>query len=192
MARGPCVAATNRADASDAATVNVPGHGNVRLLGLYWQVPDTVSPGFADPGLDPQGRAPIASVNYWMYRTGWRFREFLLTLANYTQMANMLGPRAIAYSAGLINYFFRGKLDVAVPDQGLIAVINQGETHSVDADGYPRRRDQSIFGFTKVRLKVRNATAEVVKSGSGTSLAAGRQRGQLVAVARYHRNACYN
>lgn len=173
------------------AVSNVPGLGTLRVQGLFWAVPDTVDPAYADPGRDPQGRAPIASMSYWTDRTGVAVPGVLLSLANYTQMADMLGPRAIAYSAGLINYFFRGKLDVAVPDQGLIAVINQGETHSVDADGYPRRGDQSIFGFTKVRLKVRNATAEIIESGSGSFSLQDASSGQLVAIARYHRNACY-
>jgi len=34
---------------------------------------------------------------------------------NYNDMADLLIPRAVGYSAGLINYFFRGKIDV-VPD----------------------------------------------------------------------------
>ena len=173
----------------DAKIVNVPDLGDLRIRALYWTVPDNVAPAYQDPGRDTEGRAPIASANYWSHMG--LPATHVLTLANYTQMADMLGPRAIAYSAGLIDYFFRGKLEVQVPDQGLIAVINQGEIHSVDADGYPRRGDQSIFGFTRVRLKVRNATAEIVESGTATHSVQNASAGQLVAVARYHRNACY-
>lgn len=36
---------------------------------------------------------------------------YSLNRFNYDDMANLLIPRAVAYSAGLINYFFRGKLD---------------------------------------------------------------------------------
>jgi len=174
----------------DMAATIVPGLGTLHLRALYWPVPDVVAPGYADTGRDAQGRAPIASMSYWSYR-GIPTSSVVLSLANYTQMADMLGPRAIAYSAGLVNYFFRGKLDVEVPDMTLIAVVNQGETHSVDVDGYPRRPDQSIFGFTKVRLKVRNATAEIIESGSAAHSVQNASNGQLVAVARYHRNACY-
>lgn len=174
----------------DMTETFVPGLGTLRLRGLYWQVPDVVAPGYADPGRDAEGRAPIASASYWSHR-GVTVSNAVLSLANYTQMADMLGPRAIAYSTGLMNYFFRGKLDVEVPDMTLIAVMNQGETHSVDAEGYPRRPDQSIFGFAKARLKVRNATAEIIESGSGTHSVQNASNGQLVAIARYHRNACY-
>jgi len=173
----------------DFDTVNVPGLGDLRIRALYWAVPDIVAPGYQDPGRDGEGRTPIASANYWSHMG--LPATHVLTLANYTQMADMLGPRAIAYSAGLIDYFFRGKLDVEVPNMTLIAVMNQGETHSVDGEGYPRSPDQSIFGFTKVRLKVRNATAEIIESASGSFSVQNASAGQLVAVARYHRNACY-
>ena len=173
------------------AETNVPGLGTLRVQGLFWAVPDTVDPAYADPGRDPQGRAPIASMSYWTDRTGVAVPGVLLSLANYTQMADMLGPRAIAYSAGLINYFFRGKLDVAVPDQGLIAVINQGETHSVDADGYPRRADQSTFRVHEGAAEGAQRDGRDRRVGHGLALAAGRERGTIVAVARYHRNACY-
>lgn len=37
---------------------------------------------------------------------------YTLTRPNYDAQANLLIPRAVAYSAGLINYFFRGKIDL--------------------------------------------------------------------------------
>ena len=41
--------------------------------------------------------------------------SYSLNRFNYDDMAGLLIPRAVGYSAGLINYFFRGKLDF-VPD----------------------------------------------------------------------------
>ncbi len=38
-------------------------------------------------------------------------KTYSLNRFNYDDMANLLIPRAVAYSAGMINYFFRGKLD---------------------------------------------------------------------------------
>ncbi len=43
--------------------------------------------------------------------------KFSLTQQNYNQMADSLIPRAVAYSAGLINHFFRGRLDVTKSEQ---------------------------------------------------------------------------
>jgi len=175
----------------DAAVVNVPGLGNLRLRALYWQVPDPVAPTFVDSGLDPQGRAPIASVSYWSY-SGIAVSSPVLTLANYTQMADMLAPRAIAYSTGLINFFFRGKLEIEPIDQRIFALINQGEPHTINADGYPiRTSNNKIFGFEKIRLKVRNLTDPIIESGTNLNVPQRVGVGTLVAVARYHRNACY-
>jgi hypothetical protein len=44
-------------------------------------------------------------------------KTYSLNRFNYDAMADLLIPRSVAYSAGLINYFFRGKIDfVAVPN----------------------------------------------------------------------------
>jgi hypothetical protein len=86
-----------------------------------------------------------------------------------TYTADAVLGRAAAYSAGMIDYFFRGRLDIEPADQKVFAVLNQGETHTVDADGYPRKPDGSIFGFEKIRLKVRNATDPIIESGTSTN-----------------------
>jgi len=118
--------------------------------------------------------------------------KFTLHYQNLEAFADALLPRTIGYSTGLIDYFFRGRLELTPTAQNAFAVMNQGEAHTVDADGYPRRPDQRIFGFDKVRLKVRNITPAIVESGgTGASVNQGSGNGQLVAVARYHRNACY-
>lgn len=168
----------------------IPGLGTLRVRTLFWKVPDPVAPSFADTGLDTQGRAPIGTLSYWS-KLGFD-PDLVLSLANYTQMGDMLGPRAIAYSAGLINFFFRGKLEVTPTAQNVFAVMNQGEPHTVDAQGYPRRADNRIFGFEKVRLKVRNVTEAITESGLGGSpVPQSSGAGVLLAIARYHCNACY-
>ncbi|MBK7044855.1 MAG: hypothetical protein IPH50_14990 [Rhodanobacteraceae bacterium] len=73
---------------ANAATVVVPDLGVMRLRALYWKVPDVVDPTYADPNPDAQGRVPIASASYWS-RLGFD-PDIVLTLANYTQMGDML------------------------------------------------------------------------------------------------------
>lgn len=107
--------------------------------------------------------------------------------------ADALIPRAIAYSAGLIDYFFRGRLEVTPIEQNIFAVLDQNVPHTVDPDGYPRVGSGRIFGFEKVRLRLRNVTEPISESGFSGSpfpqvVASG---GRLVAIARYHRNSCY-
>jgi hypothetical protein len=92
--------------------VVVPGKGRVKFSSLFWRVPDPVAPNYADPNLDALGRAPIVSYGQWGFLGAVSFKRRILTLNNYNQMADMLAPRAIAYSTGLINFFFRGKLEI--------------------------------------------------------------------------------
>lgn len=35
-----------------------------------------------------------------------------------------LAPRAVAYSAGLIDYFFRGRMEIAPPDDDVYAILD--------------------------------------------------------------------
>ena len=132
--------------------------------------------------------------------------------------ADVLIPRAIGYSAGMIDFFFRGRIKVEAPQDGVLSVTDQGMAHTVDpATAYPYCTNTvaapiagepplctagDIFGFTKLRLKVRNDTPALTESGStaaaiaqdmATTLAApGPTDPRLVAVARYHRNRCYD
>ena len=58
--------------------------------------------------------------------------------------------------------------------------------------GYPiKTAGGGIFGFEKIRLKVRNSTEAIVESGTSTNVPQIVGAGKLVAVARYHRNPCY-
>ena len=91
-------------------------------------------------------------------------RLFALNRFNFNDAHKTLIGRAVGYSAGLVNHFFRGKLEVSPPTTGAYAVVD----HSTGQ------------GFTTVRATVKNAT-------SGAAL----QSGTLQAIARFHRNNCY-
>ena len=91
-------------------------------------------------------------------------RLFALNNFNHDAAQRALIGPAVSYSAGFINHFFRGKLEVSAPATGPYAVVD----HSTGA------------GFTTVRARIRNATP-------GEALPAGTIR----AIARFHRNNCY-
>jgi len=59
----------------------------------------------------------------------------------HNDYAKRLIPRAVGYSAGLLNYFFRGTLEISAPDQFVYAM----------ADG-----SMTPHQFTTVKAKVRN------------------------------------
>jgi hypothetical protein len=78
-------------------------------------------------------------------------------------------PRAVGYSAGFINYFFRGDLEIALPDESVFAVVD------MQSCGDP-------CGFRTAKLKMRNTTPGI-EDFMGA--------GNLYLVARYRRNTCY-
>lgn len=62
-------------------------------------------------------------------------KTYSLNRFNYDDMADLLIPRAVSYSAGLINYFFRGKIDF-VPDPtnaGKYTIKNLGAEGMTDS-----------------------------------------------------------
>ncbi|HDL14685.1 MAG TPA: hypothetical protein ENH28_00775 [Euryarchaeota archaeon] len=87
----------------------------------------------------------------------------------YSDYASLLIPRAVGYSAGLLNYFFRGTLDITPPDQVAYSVT--------DGSKLPQQ-------FTSIKAKVRNTTPKGVDV-DGNPLYEVMGAGSLVAVAKY-------
>lgn len=102
------------------------------------------------------------------------YSQFTLNSLNYREAAKRLIPRAIGYSAGLLNYFFRGSLRIAPPDEGIFAVINHRPGDFAPAGCGTQ------CGFRKIKLKIKNTT-------SGEAMGAGT----LLLIAKYHLNNCY-
>jgi len=130
-------------------------------------------------------------------------------LEEFQTMANLAIPRAISYSAGLLNYFFRGQLAVTAPPDRIVGVLNQGAQHTMNAQGYPCVGTSTadgcpIFGFQSIRVSVQNTTPQITESGTAAQIpqkvsdtSAGDPTDPnfhgpyLIAVAKYHRNTCY-
>lgn len=75
----------------------------------------------------------------------------------YKGYAQRLIPRAVGYSAALLDYFFRGQMEITLPPQGIYA-LSQG----LNGDG-----------FSQIRLQARNTTpgVEVMPAGKVTLVA---------------------
>ena len=127
---------------------------------------------------------PLTSVSVWDEFLVARHARptFSLNYMNYDAAANLLLPRAVAYSAGLIDYFFRGKLEISLPDEGVYGVIDQ----SVESQPYTK-------GFRKIKLRLRNVTPPVVPTAGPQKdqSIAQDMSGTVLAVVKYHENACY-
>ncbi len=113
---------------------------------------------------------------------------YTLSKRNYDDRAALLIPRAVAYSAGVLDYFFRGQMEISLPDSRVYAIVD----HAAFAGaGVPPTNAQTGYkGFSKVRLKLKNTTDDVHAPGGGTYIQA-MGAGTLVAVAKFHRNLSY-
>lgn len=117
-------------------------------------------------GIAMGGAGPVYSLN--------RF--------NYDDMASLLIPRAVAYSAGLLNYFFRGRMQISLPDDGVYGIVDHAKN--------PLPNGQNGQGFHKIKLKLQNVTAPISPPG-GSPIGQDMSGGQLVAVVKYHLDHCY-
>src|SRR6185312_3371323 len=92
--------------------------------------------------------APLTTLSVWddFLKKKSLAPKFSLNRLNYDAMADLLLPRAVAYSAGLINFFFRGQILVSLPKEGVYAISDHG----------------SPDGFKILRVKVKNTTGSFV------------------------------
>jgi hypothetical protein len=106
---------------------------------------------------------------------------YSLNRKNYDDRVNLLVPRAVGYSTGVIDYFFRGQMRITLPDEGVYSLVD----HAV-----PSGNDPATGGFRTLKLKIQNLTPSTA-GGQGEIEAMDAANGRLVAVAKFHRNTCY-
>ncbi|MEO6928237.1 MAG: hypothetical protein ABI190_03650 [Casimicrobiaceae bacterium] len=102
---------------------------------------------------------------------------------NIDRAYSILIPRAVSYSAGLLNFYFRGAMSIKPPPTGAYSVID----HSDFSTKAPTDVSKGFRGFKTVRLMLANTTP----SPDG----APPQRmtdGRLWAVLHFQRNKCYS
>ncbi len=69
----------------------------------------------------------------------------------YKDYASLLIPRAVGYSAGLLDYFFRGNIEITLPDSGVYAQTNN-----------------PAAGFTQIKLLAKNTTPNEEQMNDGS------------------------
>lgn len=146
----------------------------------------------------PQPLVALTTVSAWSDAlTELSFDpEYSLTKNNYDAQANILVPASVAYSAGLLNYFFRGRLQLRGPDEHIFSIIDHATRHTAGfgPDRKPINSETGeVFGFSKFKIKVRNATPSIVPPGSTAAAAVAQNMtdGFLQAVVKYNVNFCY-
>lgn len=87
---------------------------------------------------------------------------FILDDKCYEDYAKKLLPRAVGYSAGLLKYFFRGALEITIPDIRVFGIADGSQKPYVDATNGNLHQQ-----FTKIRAKVKNTAANSEAIGAG-------------------------
>jgi hypothetical protein len=156
--------------------------GSVR----FWDsdVTDTLAGGPASKNKRALSEGLLDSDVVQYYSTNGGPGNVIFSLNRFTFDAahHYLIPRAVGYSAGLINYFFRGQMEITPPDEGVYAIVD----HTIE-----NQRDAN--GFRKIKLKIKNVTPGGTDA-QGQALVESipdNASGTLVAVAKFHRNNCY-
>jgi hypothetical protein len=109
-------------------------------------------------------------------------RRYTLNHYNYDDNASLLIPRAVSYTAGLLNYFFRGRLSLKLPAERIYSVADFSKT----------KTDPAKAGFDRIKVMVQNVTPPVAPTGEEVTFDqnTSTQDGTLVAVLRYRLNTC--
>jgi hypothetical protein len=102
--------------------------------------------GYVTDTYQPSKSATINRLAAYSYLDAERKRvnnteAFTLNDAVHKEYAQFLLPRAVGYAAGLLDYFFRGKIDISVPANGLYSMVPGTAT-----------------GFTSIKLRAKNSS----------------------------------
>ncbi|MGV8073122.1 MAG: hypothetical protein AB2L11_00975 [Syntrophobacteraceae bacterium] len=132
-----------------------PSFSDADLLSIDWSNPDLVDA--ADGKIDNKiymrhtvDESPyrLAAASYWLYDClppgdCWRYTWFLDNKV-HEDYASILIPRAVGYSAALLDYFFRETIEIAPGSEGIYAFYNPDDPAG------------DTGGFQTITLKVRN------------------------------------
>jgi hypothetical protein len=110
-------------------------------------------------------------------RLGW-----VLDLNTMNDHAYLQLPRAVAYSAGLIDYFFRGQFKIEPPALGMYAYTDLAPSANTNPDATKN------YAFKKLAFKLTNTTPAIAHSATNQILDQSFAVKSLVAVVKFHRN----
>lgn len=110
--------------------------------------------GYATDSYRSSASTPISRLSAYSYmdfemnKYGNTQRVYSLNDKIHKEYADLLVPRAVGYSAGFLNYFFRGTIGITIPSNGVYSLI--------DATG--ANFDPATAVFTSIKLKATNTT----------------------------------
>ena len=167
------------------------------VTGLLTTRPDVTTRFLRGDVFDRYGGASsnirLTTESIWNGRltvSGTPVRTYSLNRLNYDDMASLLLPRAVAYSAGLLEHFFRGEMEIALPDAGFYGIVDHAK-FAPNQSNSATDVSKGFKGFNKIKLKLKNITP-MLKTGNGTFVDQPMSGGALIAVVKFHRDLCYD
>jgi hypothetical protein len=125
-----------------------------------------------------EANVKLSSVGVWdqfLKQKNVLWSSHTLNYYNYDEQARLLVKRAVGYSAGFLDYFFRGTLEISLPADGVYGIVDHSTFDFTN----------SATGFRKIKVRVANTTPPI---GTGSGSAQDMMGGRLVAVLKYRRN----
>lgn len=143
---------------------------------LSGQVPDNYT-GSPSPPIK-MSRAGLLKdvIDLYAGTTPAAAHRFAIDFRVIDDQADLLIPRAVGYTTGFVDFFFRGSLDIRPTSDGLFGVMD----HATGT------------GFNKLVLKVKNTTAPIPLPTGNTVAPQQMSSGRFVAVVRLHRDLVFN
>ena len=144
-----------------------------------WTTPETVGAnqytvrylqGYATDNYRPAQSSTISHLTAYSYmdfemnKYGNTQRVYSLNDKVHKEYADLLIPRAVGYSAGLLNYFFRGTIDIAVPSN--MSQPSNGYYSMIVSTG--ANFNPATAAFTAIKLKATNTTTTGENMTNGT------------------------
>ena len=113
--------------------------------------------GYATDNYRPELSSPVNRLSafsyfdYEMNKYGYTQKVYSLNNFIHKEYSDLLIPRAVGYSAGLLDYFFRGNIEITLPASGVYAQTNNPAT-----------------GFSQIKLFAKNTTPNNEQMNDGT------------------------
>lgn len=153
----------------------VAGQSSVTVTYLRGTVTDTQTNGGASVLLTKE------SVWKNLVTGATQLPTYTLDNTIFDDIASVLVPRAVGYSAGILDYFFRGKMQIGPPDGGVYAVLDHSKV-SLDAG----ELQTNFKGFDKIKIKL--SAPDTGNDGQPQAFGGGK----LLAVVKFRRNLCFD
>jgi hypothetical protein len=165
-------------NSANYGTVVETNNGEFDEVYLTKTVPDSLNPSIDNASPIKMTRESLLKdvINNYAMMTPAISHQYSIDKRVIDDQVSKLIPRAVSYSTGLIDFFFRGSLDIQPTSDGLFGVMD----HATGT------------GFKKLVLKVKNTTPAITDPMTNAVVPQQMNPGKFVAVVRFHRDLAFS